>query len=169
MTAHSSNAGLESSRSPSQIPRDTHLRDLFAADPKRGERLTAKRRIFLITSKNHYDETLQLSSNSRRNPAARADRPQFRGDKINISENRAVLHVALRAPRNESIFVDGKDVVPDVHAVLDKMSAFAERVRSASGRATPASAFATSQHRHRWLRPRPVMPTKRSNTTASAR
>ena len=69
----------------------------------------------------------------------------FRGDRINVSENRSVLHVALRAPKGASIVVDGRNVVPDVHAVLDKMTAFANRVRSlASGRVTPASASATS-------------------------
>ena len=69
----------------------------------------------------------------------------FRGEKINITENRAVLHVALRAPRSASIIVDGRNVVPDVHAVLDKMADFSERVRSAArGKATPANAFATS-------------------------
>ena len=68
----------------------------------------------------------------------------FRGDKINVTENRAVLHVALRAPRGQSIVVDGEDVVPQVHAVLDKMADFADRVRAGRGRATPASGSRTS-------------------------
>ena len=68
----------------------------------------------------------------------------FRGEKINITEKRAVLHVALRAPKGASIVVDGENVVPHVHAVLDRMADFSNRCGAASGRATPASAFATS-------------------------
>jgi glucose-6-phosphate isomerase len=110
-----------------------HLRSLFSEDPKRGEKLTAEAAgLFLDYSKNRItDETLklllQLAVESGLRELIDA---MFRGDKINISENRAVLHVALRAPKGESIVVDGKDVVPDVHAVLDKMSAFSARVRS---------------------------------------
>jgi glucose-6-phosphate isomerase len=112
---------------------DVTLRKLFADDPQRGDRLNAEAAgIFLDYSKHRItDETLklfwQLAAES--GLSARRD-AMFQGDKINITENRAVLHVALRAPRNESILVDGKDVVPEVHAVLDKMSAFAESIRS---------------------------------------
>src|SRR5437588_2469513 len=113
--------------------RDVHLRTLFADDAKRGERMTAEAAgIFLDYSKNRVtDETLALlralaeSSGLRERIDA-----MFRGDKINVTENRAVLHVALRAPRNASIIVDGENVVPQVHAVLDKMSGFSNRVRS---------------------------------------
>jgi len=113
--------------------RDKHLRELFAEDPARGERFTAETGgIFLDYSKNRItDETLKLlvalAGESRLREKIDA---MFRGDKINITENRAVLHVALRAPKDESIVLDGEDVVPGVHAVLDKMAAFAERVRS---------------------------------------
>jgi len=109
------------------------LRDLFAEDPKRGEQLVAEGAgIYLDYSKNRVTgETMRLlvalaeASKLR----ARID-AMFRGEKINVTENRAVLHVALRAPRTAKILVDGHDVVPDVHAVLDRMAAFAERVRS---------------------------------------
>jgi glucose-6-phosphate isomerase len=110
-----------------------HLRELFAEDPGRGERFTAEAGgIFLDYSKNRItDETLKLlialAEESGLREKAEA---MFRGDKINVTENRAVLHVALRAPKGESIFVDGEDVVPGVHAVLDKMAGFADRVRS---------------------------------------
>jgi glucose-6-phosphate isomerase len=113
--------------------RNRHLRDLFTADAKRGERLTAEAvGLFLDYSKNRItDETLGLLVKLAEecDLRARID-AMFRGDKINVTENRAVLHVALRAPRNASIVVDGKDVVPQVHAVLDKMAGFANRVRS---------------------------------------
>src|SRR6266852_1402706 len=113
--------------------RHLHLRDLFATDPKRGERLTAEAAgLYLDYSKNRVtDETLQLLLQLAEESGLR-DRidAMFRGDKINITEKRAVLHTALRAPRGASIMVDGEDVVPQVHAVLDKMSAFAERIRS---------------------------------------
>jgi glucose-6-phosphate isomerase len=110
-----------------------HLRELFAADKKRGEKLTAEAvGLFLDYSKNRVTaETLklllQLAKES--NLRGRMD-AMFAGEKINITENRAVLHTALRAPRNAKIFVDGKNVVPEVHAVLDKMTAFADCVRS---------------------------------------
>jgi glucose-6-phosphate isomerase len=113
--------------------RDVTLRQLFAGDAQRGERLTCDAAgVYLDYSKNRVtDETmrllLQLAGES--GLRARID-AMFRGERINVSENRAVLHVALRAPRGERIAVDGHDVVPDVHAVLDKMTAFAERVRS---------------------------------------
>ncbi len=109
-----------------------HLRDLFANDATRGERLTAEAAgLYLDYSKQRVAaETLRLLLQlaAERGLRAKID-AMFRGDKINVTENRAVLHVALRAPRTEKIFVDGVDVVPEVHAVLDKMAAFAERVR----------------------------------------
>jgi glucose-6-phosphate isomerase len=112
--------------------RELHLRDLFANDPGRGERLTAKAAgIFLDYSKNRItDETLRLLVGlaEESDLRSRID-AMFRGEKINTTEDRAVLHVALRAPKGTSIMVDGEDVVPQVHAVLDKMSAFSERVR----------------------------------------
>jgi glucose-6-phosphate isomerase len=110
-----------------------HLRELFANDPKRGERLTADAAgIYLDYSKNRItDETLrlllQLADES--GLRARID-AMFNGEKINTSENRAVLHVALRAPRGQSILVDGEDVVPGVHAVLNRMADFSNQVRS---------------------------------------
>ena len=110
-----------------------HLRDLFAGDPKRGTRLTADAvGLYLDYSKNRVtDETLklliQLADESGLRERIDA---MFRGDKINITEKRAVLHTALRAPRNASIIVDGKNVVPEVHAVLDHMADFANRIRS---------------------------------------
>src|SRR6266403_6057585 len=110
-----------------------HLRRLFADDPKRGERMSVEAAgIYLDYSKNRVtDETLklllQLADES--DLRARID-AMFSGEKINITENRAVLHVALRAPKGESIVVDGEDVVPAVHTVLDKLAAFSNRVRS---------------------------------------
>jgi glucose-6-phosphate isomerase len=109
------------------------LKQLFADDPARGERFTVETGgIFLDYSKNRItDETLKLLIQLAEESGLRARiDAMFRGDKINITENRAVLHVALRAPKSESILVDGEDVVPGVHAVLDKMAAFSERVRS---------------------------------------
>ncbi|MGA9965802.1 MAG: glucose-6-phosphate isomerase [Terriglobales bacterium] len=111
----------------------THLRNLFADDPKRGERLTVEALgIYLDYSKNRVtDETLKLLLQLAEESGlqARID-AMFRGEKINITEKRAVLHVALRAPRGTSIVVDGENVVPAVHAVLDKMTDFSNRVRS---------------------------------------
>ena len=111
----------------------THLRELFAADATRGDRLTLDAvGIYLDYSKNRItDETLRLllSLADARGLRSRID-AMFRGDKINITENRAVLHTALRAPKSASIIVDGVDVVPQVHAVLDRMAAFADRVRT---------------------------------------
>jgi glucose-6-phosphate isomerase len=112
--------------------RSLHLRQLFADDPQRGERLTAEAvGIYLDYSKNRIiDETIQLLAQLAAECGLRERIDAlFRGEKINITENRAVLHVALRAPRGQSIVVDGQDVVPQVHAVLDKMSDFAGRVR----------------------------------------
>jgi glucose-6-phosphate isomerase len=113
--------------------RKLHLRKLFKQDPTRGERLTAEALgIYLDYSKNRItDETLKLlvqladESGLRDRIAA-----MFNGEKINVTEQRAVLHVALRAPRGTSIVVDGRNVVPEVHAVLDKMTGFCNRVRS---------------------------------------
>ena len=113
--------------------KDVHLRKMFADDPGRAARFTVEGAgITLDYSKNRIDdETLQLLLHlaSERKVAERRD-AMFRGDKINVSEKRAVLHVALRAPRDEVIEVDGHNVVPDVHAVLDRMAAFADKVRS---------------------------------------
>ena len=113
--------------------KNTAIKDLFAQDPQRGPKLTLEAEGLLLDySKNRIDDTtLQLF-------AALAEavdlkgrtEAMFTGQKINITENRAVLHVALRAPKDEKIVVDGEDVVPEVHKVLDKMSGFADRVRS---------------------------------------
>src|SRR3970040_112442 len=113
--------------------RDLHLRDLFAEDPKRGERLTAEGAgLYLDYSKNRITaETMLLLVRSERQSALteRAE-AMFRGDRINVTENRSVLHVALRMPRGTSLVVDGVDVVAEVHEVLDQMAAFSNRVRS---------------------------------------
>jgi len=113
--------------------RELHLRELFAKDPVRGERMTVEGAgLFLDYSKNRVtDETVKLLVRLAEESglAARIE-AMFRGDKINVTEKRAVLHVALRAPKGSSIQVDGTNVVPEVHAVLDKMEAFCERVRS---------------------------------------
>src|SRR5262249_38230951 len=112
---------------------ERHLRSLFAEDPGRGERLTAEAAgIYLDYSKNRItDETVTLLCRLAAECGLREGiDAMFRGDKINVTENRAVLHVALRAPRGTSIVVDGKDVVPEVHAVLDAMTEFSNRVRS---------------------------------------
>ncbi|MGO8969407.1 MAG: glucose-6-phosphate isomerase [Myxococcaceae bacterium] len=114
-----------------------HLRDLFATDPSRGERLTLDAvGIYLDYSKNRItEETVKLLAQLAEQSGLRAHiDAMFRGDKINVTENRAVLHVALRAPRNVSIRVDGQDIVPGVHQVLDRMSAFCERVRGGAWR-----------------------------------
>jgi glucose-6-phosphate isomerase len=113
--------------------RELHLRQLFADDPARGERMTVEAAgLCLDYSKNRItDETLKLLLQLAEESGLRARiDAMFRGEKINITENRAVLHVALRAPKGESIVVDGEDVVPQVHAVLDKMADFSNRVRS---------------------------------------
>ena len=109
--------------------RDVHLRDLFATDPGRGERLTlGAAGLFLDHSKNRVtDETIRLlvALAEACGLRERID-AMFRGDRINVTEERAVLHVALRAPRGPRIVVQGRDVVADVHEVLDRMAAFAE-------------------------------------------
>jgi glucose-6-phosphate isomerase len=112
--------------------RELHLRQLFAEDPKRGERFALEAvGLYLDYSKNRVtDETLKLLWQLAEECGLRSRiEAMFGGEKINITENRAVLHVALRAPSGTSIVVDGENVVPQVHAVLDKMSAFADRVR----------------------------------------
>ena len=113
--------------------RDIQLRQLFAGDPSRGNRLVAEvAGLYLDYSKNRItDETVRLLIQlaQERGVAERRD-AMFRGEKINITEGRAVLHVALRAPRGTRIEVDGVDVVPEVHAVLDRMAAFSNRVRN---------------------------------------
>ena len=112
--------------------RPRHLRELFAADPKRGQRLTLEAAsLFLDYSKNRVtDQTMRLLVKLAKESGLRERvDAMFSGERINVTENRAVLHVALRAPRNASILVDGKNVVPEVHAVLDQMAAFADRVR----------------------------------------
>jgi glucose-6-phosphate isomerase len=125
--------GWKALESHHQKVREVHLRQLFADDPKRGERLTTEAvGLYLDYSKNRVtDETLKLLFQLAEECGLR-DRidAMFRGEKINITENRAVLHVALRSPRGTSIVVDGENVVPQVHAVLDKMADFANRVRS---------------------------------------
>ncbi|HLG49484.1 MAG TPA: glucose-6-phosphate isomerase [Reyranella sp.] len=116
-----------------QRVRRLHLRQLFAKDPGRGERLVVEAAgIYFDYSKNRVtDETMGLLLDLARESGLREHiDAMFRGDRINTSEKRAVLHVALRAPRGASILFDGQNVVPEVHAVLDKMAAFSERVRS---------------------------------------
>jgi len=113
--------------------RELHLRKLFAADPRRGVRMTAEAAgLFLDYSKNRItEETLKLLFELAEESGLRAAiDAMFRGEKINRTENRAVLHVALRAPKGAFVTVDRKNVVPEVHAVLDKMAEFSERVRS---------------------------------------
>ena len=110
-----------------------HIRDLFAADPSRGERLAAEGAgLYLDYSKNRVtNETIallvRLAAESRLQERTEA---MFRGERINATEDRSVLHVALRMPRGESLVVDGVNVVAEVNDVLDRMAAFAERVRS---------------------------------------
>ncbi len=116
-----------------QKARDLHLRTLFADDPKRAEHFSSEAvGIYLDYSKNRItDETIRLLLDLANSSGLRERiEAMFRGDRINVTENRSVLHVALRAPKGESIVVDGEDVVPAVHAVLDKMANFSNRVRS---------------------------------------
>ncbi len=128
-------ASWKALRNHARKVKSLHLRELFAKDPKRCARLTAEGAgLTLDYSKNRItDETLKLlvklAKESGLKPRINA---MFHGKKINVTEKRAVLHVALRAPLGASIFVDGKDVVPDVHAVLDKMADFSNRVRDGS-------------------------------------
>src|SRR5690242_20227266 len=116
-----------------QAIRHIHLRTLFKEDPQRGQRLTLEAvGIYLDYSKNRItDDTLRLLLQLAETSGLREHiDAMFRGEKINVTENRAVLHVALRTPKDKAIFVDGQNVVPEVHAVLDKMTAFVNRVRS---------------------------------------
>ena len=132
-----------------------HLRELFAQDPARGERLTAEGAgLYLDYSKNRVtDETLglllALAEQSRLQERIEA---MFAGERINVSENRSVLHVALRMPKGASLIVDGVDVVAQVHEVLERMAAFCERVRARrlGGPHRPADPQ-RRQHRHRRL------------------
>src|ERR1051326_1515380 len=115
-----------------QNVRELHLRKLFADDPMRGQRMAIEAvGLYLDYSKNRVtDETLKLLVQlaDKLGLRERID-AMFRGEKINITENRAVLHVALRAPKGVSIVVDGENVVPQVHAVLDKMAEFSNAIR----------------------------------------
>jgi glucose-6-phosphate isomerase len=129
----STRAAWQALRDHYETVRGLHLRDLFADDPTRGERMTAEAAgVYLDYSKHRInDETLKLLIELAEQSGLRARiDAMFRGEKINITENRAVLHVALRAPKGASIVVDGRNVVPEVHAVLDKMADFANRVRT---------------------------------------
>src|SRR6188768_1184868 len=112
--------------------KSVHLRQLFQADPARAQRFSAEAAgILLDYSKHRVSEqtlSLLLALTGAVGLRGRID-AMFAGEKINTTEGRAVLHVALRTPRGKQIVVDGKDVVPEVHAVLDKMGAFAQRVR----------------------------------------
>ena len=116
-----------------QEVRDSHLREMFDGDPDRGERLVAEAAgLYLDYSKNRVtDETIQLLA-ALASDCGMPERREgmFRGERINVSENRSVLHVALRMPRERSLVVDGVDVVKEVHEVLDRMGAFCEKVRS---------------------------------------
>ena len=113
--------------------RDLNLRKLFVDDPVRGERLTAEAAgIYLDYSKNRItDETMRLLAKLAEECGLRERiAAMFSGERINVTEKRAVLHIALRAPETQRILVDGADVVPDVHAVLKRMAGFSLRVRS---------------------------------------
>ncbi len=117
--------------------RDTHLRDLFASDPSRGERLTAEAAgLYLDYSKNRItDETIALLLDlADQSGLAERTRAMFAGERINTTENRPVLHVALRMPRDATLIVDGVDVVAQVHEVLDRMAAFSQQIRSGNWR-----------------------------------
>jgi glucose-6-phosphate isomerase len=139
----SSGAGLRETAAWGQLEshfaeiRKTTLRELFDGDPERGERLVADGAgLFLDFSKNRVtDETVMLLGELARERGVEERREaMFRGEHINVSEDRAVLHVALRMPRNRSLVVDGVDVVKEVHGTLDRMAAFAERVRGGEWR-----------------------------------
>jgi glucose-6-phosphate isomerase len=137
--------------------RGRHLRDLFAGDPTRGERMTAEAAgVFLDYSKNRIDnETVSLLVQLAEQSGLRERiDAMFRGEKINVTENRAVLHVALRAPKGASVVVDGKNVVPEVHAVLDKMADFANRPQRPMERPHRKTHPQCHQYRHWRLRSR---------------
>ena len=126
---------------------DHHLRDLFADDPDRGERLRAEAAgLYLDYSKNRItDETLALLLDLAAQSGLEERRDMmFAGKPINVSENRSVLHTALRMPKGATLIVDGIDVVAQVHEVLDRMADFVTKIRSVHGKAIPASRFATS-------------------------
>jgi glucose-6-phosphate isomerase len=113
--------------------KNVHLRELFSTDPTRGTRLTLEAvGLYLDFSKNRInDETIKLLLELAKDASLTTKiNAMFAGEKINITENRAVLHTALRAPRGSSVVVDGVNIVPEVHAVLDKMAAFADQIRS---------------------------------------
>jgi glucose-6-phosphate isomerase len=113
--------------------RNVHLRSLFADDPRRGQHLTTEGAgLYLDYSKNRITaETIRLFANLAEECGLRERiEAMFHGQKINLTENRAVLHIALRAPKSEQILVDGVDVVPEVHAVLEKMTAFSDQIRN---------------------------------------
>src|SRR5215813_12365563 len=125
--------------------REVHLRQLFADDPKRGERMTAEAvGLFLDYSKNRItDETLRLLVQLAKETGLRERiDAMFRGDKINITENRAVLHSALRAPRDACVLLDGKNVVPQVHAVLTRWLLSRTKFGAGSGKGTQESVSA---------------------------
>jgi glucose-6-phosphate isomerase len=132
-TGLTTSAAWRALQSHSREMRRLHMRRLFADDPGRGERLTAEGAgLFLDYSKNLItDDTLRLLLELAEQRSLRSRiEAMFDGEKINLTEKRAALHVALRAPKGESIALDGVDVVPQVHAVLDKMAAFAEEIRN---------------------------------------
>ena len=117
--------------------RNLHLRQLFAEDPRRGERYTAEAAgIYLDYSKNRItDETIRLLVRLAEECGLRERiAAMFRGERINLTEKRAVLHTALRAPATERIVVDGVDVVPEIQAVLERMAAFSRQIRSGEWR-----------------------------------
>ncbi len=139
--------------------KDDTLRQLFAADPQRGERMTLEAcGVYLDYSKHRIDAS-SLSALFRL--AAGCDLQQhieamFTGQKINTTEQRAVLHTALRAPASATVMVDGENVVPLVHHVLARMSAFSDQVRSGAWKGAHGQAHPQyRQYRHRWIRPRP--------------
>jgi glucose-6-phosphate isomerase len=128
--------------SHNQKVKEWHLRKLFADDPRRGERMTAEAvGIFLDYSKNRVtNETLKLLVQLAEESGLRARiDAMFRREKINITENRAVLHVALRAPRGKSIIVDGANVVSRVHTVLEQMADFSIRIHSGGWKGWPSA------------------------------
>ncbi len=135
--------------------KDTQLRELFAGDAQRGEKLTAEGAgLFLDYSKNRVsDETLLLLLQLARETGVEQKRDaMFAGEKINVTEGRAVLHTALRVPRGGTVMVDGVNVVPEVHQVLDKMAAFADQIRAGQLAGLYRQAHQKHrQHRHRRL------------------
>ncbi len=133
MTSLTSHATWKSLETHFNDFKNVHLRDLFSSDPTRGTRLTLEAvGLYLDYSKNRVnDQTLSLLIELAKDAGLSAKiNAMFAGEKINITENRAVLHTALRAPRDAVILVDGVNIVPEVHAVLDKMAAFADQIRT---------------------------------------